>query len=489
MSFILLFMFMGGWGADSTLVEASSSAVDSCRVDGVADDTCHVLPEWHPKTNHARAIAETAGFNLGLLAFNRYVQKAPFAYVTWKSIGRNFKPSSWYWDSDIYRTNLFFHPYHGALYHQAARSSGVAFYPSLAYSVGGSLMWELVGEMEHPSINDFVSTSVGGWAIGEVTHRVAQQIYARKSRGGKRVMNEVLAAVISPFGALNRLLDGDMLKPWRPSAVRYVPMDVRVGMMGRAYGKNGGETNKSGLIAVDLTYGSPTDEANRLPYDYFKVRLGIDPMAGQYKVNHLNIIAQVKNRTLRQREHSRWTVGVYQHFDYYATDDQQNKPFFKLSEAASVGIGLVGEQGKGKNRWQEAFYINAMILGGAASDYTDNRLNRDYSMGSGYSLKSHTHYRYGRNLRLDLLVHAHHLFSWHGYEDEDATKHYLEYSVMGDRGNAITLLVQPELSVRLYRRLHLSASGLFVYRHFRYAYRPRTTMRGNEMRVGLQWEL
>lgn len=38
-----------------------------------------------------RATAETAGLNIGLWAFDRYVQKGHYAYISWNTIKENFK--------------------------------------------------------------------------------------------------------------------------------------------------------------------------------------------------------------------------------------------------------------------------------------------------------------------------------------------------------------------------------------------------------------
>lgn len=61
----------------------------------------------------------------------------------------------------------FFIPCHGALYYQMARVNGFGFYESVPFTCAGSLMWEYIMENEQPSLNDLISTTVGGAAIGE----------------------------------------------------------------------------------------------------------------------------------------------------------------------------------------------------------------------------------------------------------------------------------------------------------------------------------
>ena len=60
----------------------------------------------HEHKNFWRAAIETAGFNIGLWAFDRYIQKGHFAYISWTSIKENFK-HGFEWDNDHLSTNMF----------------------------------------------------------------------------------------------------------------------------------------------------------------------------------------------------------------------------------------------------------------------------------------------------------------------------------------------------------------------------------------------
>ena len=52
------------------------------------------------------------------------------------------------WDNDNLDTNMFFHPYHGNLYFNAARSNGYGFWQSGLFALGGSGLWELLGSSD-----------------------------------------------------------------------------------------------------------------------------------------------------------------------------------------------------------------------------------------------------------------------------------------------------------------------------------------------------
>lgn len=100
-----------------------------------------------------RAAAETAGFNIGLWAFDRYVQKGHYAYISWNTIKENFR-HGFEWDNDHLATNMFAHPYNGSIFYNAGRSNGFNFWQSELFAVAGSAMWEMCMECEYPSTND-----------------------------------------------------------------------------------------------------------------------------------------------------------------------------------------------------------------------------------------------------------------------------------------------------------------------------------------------
>lgn len=119
------------------------------------------------KKHFWKAAGETFGLNVGLWAFDRYVLKGHYSYISLKTIKANFK-HGFDWDNDHLSTNMFAHPYHGSLYFNAGRANGFNFWQSELFALGGSAMWELFMESEYPSKNDIIATPIGGAALGEV---------------------------------------------------------------------------------------------------------------------------------------------------------------------------------------------------------------------------------------------------------------------------------------------------------------------------------
>lgn len=467
-----------------------TDSVAVSKITESVDSLC--ITDYNPKKPWM-AVAEVVGSNLAILAVDRYILNEDFAKVTWHTIGRNLSPSKWYWDSDIFRTNLMLHPYHGSLYYNAARSNGMSFYESIPFAVGGSLMWEIAGESEQPSLNDFLATSTGGIAIGEVTHRISERIWKNGGKGAGRVFSELLGAVVNPMGAVDRLLTGKSFRMRNVSGSTLQgngsSFEFSTLVSGRYYGTNQGKGNHKGgaVISLDIMYGSPVESGNRKPYDFFRAAVGFDSGAGQSLVSNLNIIGQIKHWMLKETENNALSLGIYQNFDYYSTDSINGKTPYKISEAGSAGVGLAWYHEKNKTRLFEELYVNGILFGGSLSDYRANRYAREYSVGSGYSAKSITGADCNGWLHFRLLADFKHLFSWKGYEDEDDAKEYVEYSVMGDRGNVINFILRPSLELSFNKHWSVEGAAMYVFRNFHYKYHPNVSSVAYDYRIGVRY--
>src|SRR5262245_25045823 len=94
------------------------------------------------------------------------------ARITPKTWWANME-QGWVWDLDDFAVNQIGHPYQGSNYFNAARANGLSFYESAAVTAFGSATWEYFGETNHASLNDFINTTLGGIALGEMFHRAA----------------------------------------------------------------------------------------------------------------------------------------------------------------------------------------------------------------------------------------------------------------------------------------------------------------------------
>jgi hypothetical protein len=119
-----------------------------------------------PRRRPVPAILQTLGVNVVFNLAGRLRAEPDEYKVT---------PSSWWanlrhgfeWDYNGFKVNQFGHPYQGSLYFNAGRANGLSFWESAPLVAFGSATWEYFGERNYAAINDFVTTTMGGMALGE----------------------------------------------------------------------------------------------------------------------------------------------------------------------------------------------------------------------------------------------------------------------------------------------------------------------------------
>ena len=477
-------------------------AWDEKRSKIVFTDSTMALPE--PK-RYWQAAAEATGINVGVQLFDRYALNTDFAQTTLNSLKRNFTDGM-VWDNDFFITNLFAHPYHGNLYFNAARSNGLSFWESAPYALGGSLMWEFLGETEPPAINDIIATTCGGIAIGEMTHRLSRTVLDDRDRGGSRFLREAAATIINPIQGLHRIFSGDA---WRVRSDHYryhdfskIPVDMSFSVGWRYLADNGALFRgiHAPYVNITLMYGTPVDgERHTTPYDFFDLEMNAAFGGGQPFVNTLNIVGRLWSTPILDKKDMAGEFGIYQHFNYYDAkpikDGSELTPY-RISEAAGFGPGFILSlpQTGAMTKLEQRIFMSGILLGGTKSDYF-NVIERDYNMGSGFSVKSKTQIEFGKFGRFMLNAKYFRIYTWKGYEDKDlqafadGTKdlHYL--NVQGDRSNAMLLVVNPVMEIHLAKQWSVTLSGAYYSRRTFYKYHDMVKANTFETKLGLTCRL
>ncbi|HEY5513262.1 MAG TPA: DUF3943 domain-containing protein [Geomonas sp.] len=189
-----------------------------------ADSTSGTIHSWETGAGKSYLIPalEVPGFLILLNAYDRVTypnqtedDKKVYS-STFSSTWDHLRKQDWVFDKDPFNVNQFAHPYQGATMYGLARSSGLGFWESLAYSNVGSFLWKMAGETDPPSINDMITTGNAGSLLGEALFRMAGLVL--KENGAKPdLWHEAGAAILSPPTAFNRLAFGDRFKPVFPS--------------------------------------------------------------------------------------------------------------------------------------------------------------------------------------------------------------------------------------------------------------------------------
>ncbi|MDR0394446.1 MAG: DUF3943 domain-containing protein [Tannerella sp.] len=414
-------------------------------------DSVHIIPK-----KPFRAIAETFGTNMVVWGFNRFIMNEDFAKIGIRSFRQNLK-SSPVWDTNKFSTNLIAHPYHGSLYFNAARSNGISFWGSIPFTLGGSLMWEYFMETELPSINDLFATSFGGVELGEITFRLSDLFIDNRSSGKERVGREVLVLCISPIRGINRLITGDSWKKERTKGRSFDDVPVYFNLYAGPRFLAEQERSKDGEYSINvgfnLIYGDPFDESRNdyySPYEWFIANASADLFSYQPLVTQVNAIGILWGKNIRNKKKHSLTAGLFQHFDYYDSQiknkEKEKVAPYRISEAVAFGGGLLYFREATENRpvaVRSSTYLNAIILGGSLTDHYFND-ERDYNLGSGYSVKVYTNLTYKEKISFDLQTENYHIFTWKGDNPDGTGK--IHQSVQGDVGNSRLIVFTTQLS-------------------------------------------
>ena len=271
-------------------------AYEQNRISTLKYDSSYV-----PKKNYLIPIPEIIVLNIGVWSMSKWVVPQPWAQISAESVSENWK-HQWVWDSDHFSTNQLMHPYHGNLYFNLARSSGLSFWESAPYSLAGSFMWEMVMETNYPSRNDLITTTMGGIALGEMTYRLSSKILDERTTGSERVWREIGAFLLAPTRGVNRLFRGEMGKVRQKSSyeIEDVMSSISVGPSlfynpGKIYNANGNVS-----FRLDLYYGNPYEAKTRKPFDFFNIKtvfsVGTQPLVSQviYTAFYLERILSIK---------------------------------------------------------------------------------------------------------------------------------------------------------------------------------------------------
>lgn len=442
------------------------------------------------------ALAQVTGVNLGVHLFDRFVLDEDFAKTSLRSCRNNFR-HGFVWDNDQFSTNLFMHPYHGNLYFNSARSQGLNFWQSAPYALVGSLEWEFLGEVEPPAINDLIATTCGGICIGEITNRISRIFLDDRKRGFNRFLREAAATVFNPMGGLKRMATGDA---WWVRNENYLyhdrekfPIDFSMSVGNRYLADNGslfrGEHNP--YVNLYLDYGDPVNEGEtNSPYDYFNAEITFGLSRNQPIINRLNLVGRLWSALVFDSKNIKGEFGIYQHFDYFnskAVKDGSDQTPYRISEAAAFGPGFIFQFPSvgALNRLEQRIFINGILLGGTKSDYY-SFIDRDYNMGSGFSVKAKTHLELRHFGRFILHTQYYRIYTWKGYEQKDLSKvDPLFLNSQGDKGNAALLVVNPIAEIDLRKNWSIVISSTFFGRKTNYKYYDNVKTNTFEARVGL----
>ena len=110
-------------------------------------------------------------------------------------------------DNNMFRTNFLLHPVAGTMSYWLARANGIDVYRSAGASFLSSAVFEFLLEwLEKPSINDLITTPVGGVAAGEFFFHLGD--YLNSAFGHDNALQRVLAYSVGAPQGIHSAMDG-----------------------------------------------------------------------------------------------------------------------------------------------------------------------------------------------------------------------------------------------------------------------------------------
>lgn len=279
---------------------------------------------------------EIVGFAAMLNLVNRHDRSGD--YKSNLSSIRDNLSSSWGVDRDPFRTNQLGHPYAGAMYHTFARSLGLNYWESLAYTFAGSALWEIAGEVTPPSRNDQINTGIGGTFLGEALFRLSNLML---EHGGDNpsLWREIGAAAISPATGFNRLVFRNRMDAIFASRNPAYYSKLQLGFSGTANANHGTSTTQlkrnEALADFSIDYGLPGKPGYSYtrPFDYFNLQATVSSANGFESLMTRGLLF---GKDYEAGANYRGIFGLYGSYDYMAPQ------LFRVSSTA-LSVGTTGE--------------------------------------------------------------------------------------------------------------------------------------------------
>ncbi len=450
------------------------------------------------------ASAEVMVLNAGVWIFDLYLLKGDYARINIHSIQDNFR-TGFVWDNDGFNTNLFAHPYHGSLYFNAARANGMNFWESIPFAIGGSLSWEFIFENEPAAINDLLSTSIGGSCIGEITWRLSDLIVDNSARGMNRVAREAGILLLSPMRGMNRIISGESWKKGSctNTTIDFPKMVFSVGLNYRLFAKTNNWRYEANGAEIDLhfIYGNPMSDFENIPYSFFTLDAELNFFDQQPIIGSFRAKALLSGIQIRKGTNVNLLLGIFQHFNFQDSDpiDHTSEVTpYEISEAAAFGIGgLCQFPFLRKFAFFCDLYLTGVVLGGSYTDYY-RAVDRDYNLGSGYSMLLLPGISWRRIGELRLSAERIQLFSWKGYDkgtDFQKMSHQemLHLNAQGDKSNTALSTFALQLKINLIKseigKLQISLSHIYYLRNTHYSYFPDVDYGVSESKIGIIYRI
>jgi hypothetical protein len=359
--------------------------------------------------------------------------------TTWEHLRRQ----NWVFDKDSFRVNQFGHPYQGATMYGLARSSGLGFWESWAYSHMGSFLWEMAGETGRPSINDIVTTGNSGSLLGEALFRMSALVLKEESVSPDG-WHELGAALVSPTTAFNRLAFGDRFRTQFPSHDPATYWRFRLGA------SLSSSSQPDANLDFAMSYGLPGKPGYTYtrPLDYFDFQIG-GLFRASNPVGNVLLRGLLYGKDYHLGDDYRGIWGLYGSYDYLSPS------VFRVSTTA-LSLGTTGQYWVAPGVALQGSILGGVGFGGAGvTPVADEK--RDFHYGVTPHLLLAQRLIFGNRAALDLVGRGYYV-SGTGSDDAEGSERIAR--------------ITTALTFRVYRRHGIGLQFVESIRNAHYGSRP-----------------
>jgi hypothetical protein len=394
----------------------------------------------------------------------------PWAEISIASMQENLtNPWPWNWDldNDWFITNNFAHPYHGALYHTAARANGYNFYESYLFDLFGAATYELILETTSPSLNDLLVTSLSGAAMGEMMHRLYRETPS------------FAAGFISPMDRLSDAVLGRHYERGRRN-INQVSVSSGVGwvrteyLSGADFSGAASRNLFTGGMAAHVVYGDPFFQKSTVPYEHFE--LAVDVAAGGSPlILDMKIISDgyLFSFTPVNQKNQRASTGLSLHYDFFAT---ANIDFFSQAVDWTLKYQRIFDH---ETTLELKSHFGGILLGSGSFNLhyepmDENQVDRDYGIGINGKLSFSLFSPYWGKIGMDAMMYRMFISAPHHPEAE---------------GIDTFCLFDLSYAFPLGKSWSLGIGDSFVWKTGNYRTISRTDKRNNSVKIFIQRSL
>ncbi len=338
-------------------------------------------PDCNPPKRFWAGVGELMAVQAVPWAFTKYVTEGEWSNISFRTWGDNLK-FPWQWDNNKFNNNQFAHPYHGSLYFNAGRANGYDFWHSTPWALGGSLMWELFGEVWAPSPNDLANTTLGGITLGEMLWRFSSLVLDNQATGGNRVLREVSATLINPVRGFNRLVRGEMGRvsetppDWRPQGIQ-AAMDVGYRRFSTSSALDDPDARDQTFVQFTVYYGQELENLGRKPFSSFQVNGVLASKSANHKaLQELRVRGNLAAKPLGSEE-SGPVLAAFMTYEYISN------PAVDFGAQGFLGGIMAHADPVEKVRLYGEALVRANPIAAVRSDYFVTAEGRDYDYGIG----------------------------------------------------------------------------------------------------------